>query len=162
MPLSKDELVGLLKTNLYDVVHFACHGKYTDQDPDESEILLRDEKTLRPDDLSDSDIRLKFRESRPLIFMNSCHSGRIGSTLLGIGGWASRFIDLECGAFIGCGWEVQSQSAYDFAVAFYSRLRDNGKLSEAMHDARERIRSDNNSTWLAYCLYGDPRCRLRN
>ncbi len=162
MPSSKSQLLGLLSANLYDVVHFACHGRFLVQDPGESAVQLPDGDILSPGDLSGPGIKSAFSKSRPLVFMNSCHSGRTGSTLIGVGGWASKFIDQECGAFIGCGWEVQSQLACDFAIAFYNRLKNNGTLSEATRDAREKIKSDTNSTWLAYCLYGDPRCRLRN
>lgn len=159
-PGSKDQLLGWLSTKPYDVVHFACHGKFLSEEPGESIILLPDGSTLSPGDLSDPAIQSMFSQSSPLVFMNSCHSGRTGSTLIGVGGWATKFIDQQCGAFIGCGWEVQSQLACDFAITFYDRLKDDGTLSEAIRDARQKIISDTNSTWLAYCLYGDPYCRL--
>lgn len=162
LPASKEQLLGMLSTNQYDIVHFACHGKFLVQDPGESTIQLPDGITLSPDDLTDPGIRRAFSQSRPLIFLNSCHSGRTGSTLIGVGGWAKRFIDQECGAFLGCGWEVQSHLACDFAITFYNRLQDNATLGEAVRVARESIKSDDNSTWLAYCLYGDPRCRPGN
>jgi CHAT domain len=159
-PGSKDQLLGWLSTKPYDVVHFACHGKFLSEEPGESIILLPDGSTLSPGDLSDPAIQSMFSQSSPLVFMNSCHSGRTGSTLIGVGGWATKFIDQLCGAFIGCGWEVQSQLACDFAITFYDRLKDDGTLSEAIRDARQKIISDTNSTWLAYCLYGDPYCSL--
>ena len=160
MPTSRDQLLGLLRTNPYDVVHFACHGSFLDKDPGESAIRLPDGTSLRPWELLGSDA---FSTSRPLVFMNSCHSGRTGPTLVGVSGWARQLIDLGCGAFVGCGWEVESQAASEFAIAFYDRLQS-GKatLCDAMRVAREKIKSDKDSTWLAYCLYGDPRCRLRN
>ncbi len=160
-PTSKDQLLEMLCKNSYDIVHFACHGKFLIKDPGESMIQLPDGTALSPGDLSDPKIQSKFSQRRPLVFMNSCHSGRTGSTLIGVGGWASKFIGKQCGAFIGCGWEVQSQLACDFAIAFYQRLKNDGTLSEAIRDGREQIRSDTNPTFLAYCLYGDPRCRLR-
>jgi hypothetical protein len=161
-PASKDQLLGWLGTKPYDVVHFACHGNFLSMDPGESIIRLPDGNSLSPGDLSGPTIHSMFSQSRPLVFMNSCHSGRTGSTLIGVGGWASKFIDQQCGAFIGCGWEVESQLASDFAIAFYDRLRNNKTLSDAVRIARARIKSDTNPTYLAYCLYGDPRCRRRN
>ena len=163
MPTSRDQLLGLLRKNPYDVVHFACHGKFQAQDPVESPIQLPNGEILSPGDLAGPGIEDAFSDSRPLIFMNSCHSGRTGPALVGIGGWARQLIDQGCGAFVGCGWEVESKEASNFAIAFYDRLQgDDANLGDAMRVAREKIKSDVNSTWLAYCLYGDPRCRLRD
>ncbi len=164
LPATKAELLNLLSTKKYDLIHFACHGQFQEADPGESAILLPDRTLLHPDDLREGNIRDEIKNNRPLIFMNCCHSGRTGSTLVGVAGWTKRLIDWGCGAFIGCSWEVADPLAADFAITFYKRFRDDRKtLGQAVYHARKQIKqqtinegASENSTWLAYCLYGNP------
>lgn len=165
-PQTMDELIESLKTKDYDVIHFACHGAYAAEDPGESAIQLPDGSLLHPDDLRTGSIPAKIAKNRPLIFLNCCHSGRTGNTLVGVAGWAKRLVDWGCGAFIGCGWEVLDPLAADFALAFYRSFKDeNESLGQAIRKARVHIRERSiaagrpqNSTWLAYYLYGNPNC----
>ncbi|MGH9972145.1 MAG: CHAT domain-containing protein [Pyrinomonadaceae bacterium] len=166
-PKTRAELIEFLNTRNYDVIHFACHGQFNTEDPGESAIQLPDTSLLQPDDLRTGNIPQMIRNNRPLIFLNSCHSGRTGSTLVGIAGWARRLVDWGCGAFIGCGWEVADPLAAEFAITFYQNFRDKKKsLGQAVHQARRQIKEQSinegrpqNSTWLAYYLYGNPNCR---
>ena len=165
-PQTMDELIELLKTKDYDVIHFACHGNYESGDPGESVIQLPDGSLLHPDDLRTGNIPAKIGKNRPLFFLNCCHSGRTGNTLVGVAGWAKRFVDWGCGAFIGCGWEVLDPLAAEFAITFYRSFKDENKsLGQAIRQARMHIRERSikegrpqNSTWLAYYLYGNPNC----
>lgn len=161
-PKAKEELLDLLQTNRYDVIHISCHGKFDDDRPEESMVRLPDGKPLTPADLRDGKIEEMIAESHPLIFLNACHSGRAGPTMTGLGGWAKRFIDVECGAFIGCGWEVSDPLAAEFAIAFYDHFRAGEALGQAVRSAREDVSEmhPDNSTWLAYYLYGNPYCRM--
>lgn len=166
LPQTMDELIELLKSRDYDVIHFACHGQYQSEDPGESVVQLPDGSLLQPDDLRSGNIPAKIGKNRPLIFLNCCHSGRTGSTLVGVAGWAKRLVDWGCGAFIGCGWEVSDPLAAEFATTFYRSFKDENKsLGQAIRQARVRIRERSvregrpqNSTWLAYYLYGNPNC----
>ena len=170
LPQTKDELLKFLDTKKYDLIHFACHGEFRQSDPGESAIQLPDHSLLRPDDLRAGNIQNAIRQNRPLIFMNCCHSGRTGSTLVGVAGWTKRFIDWGCGAFIGCSWEVADPLAAEFAITFYKSFRDDHKtLGQAVYHARKQIReqtiqqgASENSTWLAYCLYGNPNCLFKS
>jgi CHAT domain-containing protein len=163
-PSTRRQLFDLLGTQDYGVLHFACHGKFDIDQPGESVVQLPDRTLLQSDDLYNPEIEKRFRTNRPLVFLNACHSGRTGPTLTGLGGWAERFIDMGCGAFIGCGWEVADPLAAEFAIAFYEGFRDGKTLGQAVHSARKQIRRKEdpaNSTWLAYYLYGNPNCRLK-
>jgi hypothetical protein len=163
LPQTKNELTTYLETNDYDVIHFACHGKFATENPGDSVALLPDGYRLTPTDLSTPDIMQKLADNRPLVFLNSCHSGRTGNTLLGIEGWATQFIDLQCGAFIGCGWEVTDKFAAEFATTFYKKFQGGESLGNAVHLARAKVKrlAAENSTWLAYYLYGNPNAELR-
>ena len=161
LPQTRDELISLLRTKDYDLIHFACHGRFDTNQPDESVVVLPDGLPLRPGDLvAEIEIVEKFETNRPLVFLNSCHSGRTGSTILGLEGWAKELIRMNCGAFIGCGWEVDDDLAADFAITFYKTFAKRKTLAKAVKEARETIRQNDkdNSTWAAYYLFGNPNC----
>lgn len=63
--------------------------------------------------------------------------------------------DLRVNAFVGTLWEVNDVLAADFSIAF-ENLQSGQKLAEAFHNARLAIKRNHpdNSTWLAYTLYG--------
>jgi hypothetical protein len=160
LPQTFDELISCLSEKDYDLIHFACHGRFDTKQPDESVVLLPDGSLLRPVDFLNLGIKRKFKKNHPLVFLNSCHSGRTGSTLIGLEGWAKGLIALNCGAFIGCGWEVNDRLAADFAIAFYKAFAGGETIARAVQDARGQIqkKEPKNSTWLAYYLFGNPNC----
>ena len=108
------------------------------------------------------------RRSKPVVFLNACHSGETGFALTRLGGWAQRFVDAGASAFIGSLWEINDELAAKFAVEFYNRLwglagHDPMPLGQAFHEARMVIKETDpaNPTWLAYVLYGDPNGSVR-
>ena len=141
-----------------ELVHFATHGNFSGGDPDSSVIRLADQMELNPRDLRGSFVR-GLRKARPLVFLNACHTAQIGFSLTGLGGWAERMLgDVRANAFIGTLWEVNDELAAEFSGTFYSALWQGSKLGEAFVAARQHVRDlqPDNSTWLAYTLYGDP------
>jgi hypothetical protein len=143
--------------------HFACHGNFSATSPDDSKLKLADDN-LTPSSLSGRRGG-GLRRARPLVFLNACHSGRVGAGLTYLGGWAEAFYTAGVSAFIGSLWEINDALAAQFARAFYDRLwgLDDfaGKaqpLGQAFFEARQVIRDADpaNPTWLAYVLYGDP------
>ena len=71
-------------TQLY---HFACHGNFDVTDPDESKLRLADGFMTASQLIGDRESGL--RRSKPLVFLNACHSGRRGQGLTpdqGLGG----------------------------------------------------------------------------
>jgi CHAT domain-containing protein len=96
--------------------------------------------------------------SRPLVFLNACHTGETGFSLTRMGGWAERFVRAGASAFVGSLWEVNDELAAQFAIQFYSQLLTGQTLGDAFHTARAHIRAldEANPTWLAYTLYADP------
>lgn len=163
-PQTRDELLDLLCQKDYDVLHFACHGRFDTREPDRSVLQLPNGSLFRPKDLllCVNEITARLKANRPLVFLNACHSGRVGPSLTHLEGWAEALIEMGCGAFIGCGWEVADPLAAEFAIRFYEAFRGGKTLGQAVHTARDQIRAEHptNSTWLAYYLYGDPNCIL--
>ena len=142
--------------------HFACHGDFDATRPDESALMLQ------KDAFTPSQIVGPYRQgvaaSRPLVFLNACHTAEAGFSLTRMGGWAERFVRAGASAFIGSLWEVNDALAAQFAIQFYNELLAGQTLGGAFHSARAHIRAkdDANSTWLAYTLYADPNGKVKS
>lgn len=141
------------QTQLY---HFACHGNFDADNADESPLGLRGD-ILAPSDLVGPP-QSGVTRSKPLIFLNACHAGRVGRSIRGMGGWAQRFVQAGASAFVGALWEVNDRLSAQFAIDFYERLWRGEALGEAFYNARQHVRQLDpaNPTWLAYTLYADP------
>jgi hypothetical protein len=149
-------------TQLY---HFACHGNFNTDDPNESRLKLGSD-FLRPSQIVGA-LRAGLLRSKPLVFLNACYSADTGFALTQLGGWAQCFFDAGASAFVGSLWEINDTLAAQFAQEFYNRLWGLGgfkamPLGQAFYEARLCIKQvdEANPTWLAYVLYGDPQGRV--
>jgi hypothetical protein len=141
------------------VVHFACHGRFDQEQPGRSLVMLGDD-SLRPDDVTGR--FLAFGRSRPLVFLNACDTARRGFGLTGLEGWAETFVrTARVGGFIGSTWQTTDALASRFATAFYAGLSRGLSLGEAMRQARLAIKTPGDATYLSYSLYANPRARVR-
>ncbi len=159
---SLDEVLKLAEDGGVELVHFATHGNFSGVNPDESVIRLADQAELFPSDLRGSFVK-GLRAARPLVFLNACHTAQIGFSLTGLGGWAERMLgDVQANAFVGTLWEVNDELAANFSGMFYQALWQGLNLGTAFVAARQHVRQlqPDNSTWLAYTLYGDPNGRV--
>lgn len=153
----RNDVIKRAREGGFELFHFAAHGLFDPQHPDRSPLTMQDGE-LVPEDLRGSQLR-GLRESRPLVFLNACNSGRMNFALRNLGGWAQTMVD-EAGvsAFVGTLWEVNDALALEFARFFYDGLRAGQSLGQAFHEARRQTKEKGaaNPTWLAYTLYGDP------
>jgi CHAT domain len=150
------ELYRFLQDETADVVHFACHGRFGDQDPARSTVIIGDRR-LQPRDIT-AEYR-NFARVQPLVFLNACDSGRLGIGLTGMEGWARAFLSAGTGFFIGSVWKTTDDLACRFAAAFYSRLQAGANVGEAVRGARSDIARPGDATFLSYSLYANPRLR---
>jgi hypothetical protein len=156
VPARYEPLVEALAAGGYDGWHFCGHGAASALDPDTAALPLDDSRRLIARDLA-GDARGCGR-GRPLVFLNTCHLGRGGWALTGIGGWAEQSLAAGAGAFIGASWAIDGNAAAAFASTFYTSFcNDAVPFGKAVRQAREAIRSRGDATWLAYVAYGDPR-----
>lgn len=143
--------------------HFACHGNFDQQVPDNSPLILQDQYFLRPNDLVGR-AQTRLRTDRPLVFLNACRVGQGGLALTGLGGWAATLVGhCRVGALIAPLWSVHDGAARHFAEAFYTACQQSGMtLGEAIRHARIATRNafPDDTTWLAYSLYAHPNARL--
>lgn len=151
------ELMEFLKSGEADVLHFACHGQFKLDKPEQSPVFMAQDEYFRPRDLTGKYLSF-LSKSRPLVFLNACDSGRLGVGLTRLDGWAKVFVgDAGVGFFIGSMWKTTDKLACQFAIAFYERLQAGDSISEAVRLARETIRRSGDATYLSYTLYASPR-----
>jgi hypothetical protein len=161
LPARRRVLVEAFEQGGFDLLHLVGHGAFGGARAADASAVLMKDGDFRVAELS-SRVVGAFRGSSPLIFFNTCHSGRIGFSLTGLGSWGARLVELGCGGFVGTLWPVTDQAAFVFAQAFYELLSQGLPIGEVMLRARHRVRAQfpNDPTWLAYCCFADPWARI--
>jgi CHAT domain-containing protein len=146
----------------FDLLHLAAHGAFSGSTSADASAVLMEDGPFSAVELSPR-IAAALRHSSPLIFFNSCHSGRIGFSLTRLGSWGARLVELGCGGFVGSLWPVSDEAALAFARAFYTAMSAGAPIGEAMLRARAAARElyPNDPTWMAYCCYADPMAKVR-
>jgi hypothetical protein len=142
-----------LNADDYDCWHFVGHSEYNSEKPDYSSMKIDARHTLMPLDLSST----RFSETAPIVFLNSCHTGRTGDAWTDIGGWAKRFLAAGAGAFIGAYWRIKNHHSRYFSEMVYKSLLKGKTIGEAVHRARIFTRDQTGDpTWLAFTVYANP------
>jgi len=153
------EILKLLLTGDFDVVHYAGHGEYDPADPAAAGWVLGLDEVLTARDV------FRARRVPRLVFANACFSGAIHAApafdraelARGTATLAQAFFERGVPNFVGTGWPVDDEQAVAFAVTFYERLVEGAPMRDAMQAARRRVfESAAGSTWGAYQHYGDP------
>ena len=150
----------------FDVLHFACHGTADPARIWESGLLLQGFKRdggIAREELTLAAVRnytnLASEGMKPLIFLNACQTAVGGYSLTGAGGLAQAFVRGGAGLFVGTLWSVEDRAALQFSKTFYATLKDGSTVVQAARKAREAAKEKNESTWLAYSVYGHPYAR---
>lgn len=99
-------------------------------------------------------------DSRPIVVLNCCETGRQGYTLTSIGGLASAFLGAGAGVLVSPLWSVDDVAAAEFSKAFYGALKAGETLAASAQKARAAIKASGDQTWLAYTVYGEPTARI--
>lgn len=153
-----DEVLHELAAHRAGLMHFAAHNVPQFGRPASSSIMLDQPFTQA---LVGRTLEGALAGCRPLVFVNACSSNTPTPTLADTGaeGWATRFLLVGAGAFVGTLWEIRDAAAARFADAFYAGVVAAKPLGTAFRDARAAIRSQGDPTWLAYTLYAHPSAR---
>jgi class 3 adenylate cyclase/tetratricopeptide (TPR) repeat protein len=144
----------------YQMLHYAGHFDYVQDDPSQSGLLFADGKF-------EVGRLLSLAREAPLpalIFTNACQSGRTESWSSGerLYGLANAFLLSGVRHYIGGSIDLFDRSSAVFAEEFYRQLVKNQSVGEALRQARiKSIRryGEENLTWASYVLYGDPSFR---
>ncbi len=170
-----DELKGRLRDGV-DLLHFAGHGLHRESSVEGAESAWRPE--LAGIELADrpflardlvGEVAARLRQERPVVFFNSCESGRLGWALTGLGGWAQSWVE-DCGAsaFLAPFLSVNDTAAHELAAIFYRELREGRTVGNALRTARRELRkprerddaAKDDVAWLAYSLHAHPNLRV--
>jgi formylglycine-generating enzyme required for sulfatase activity len=138
----------------HDGWHFTGHGVHLESAPDLSGFCLESNERLTPVYLSGKGKRMGGKH--PLVFLNACSTGQSGVSLTDMGGWAPELLRAGAGAYIGTLWSINDGPARAFAKAFYTSFLSGEPIAEAVLLARQAIRSEGHSTWLAYTAFAHP------
>jgi len=152
-----------LKKNLrdYDLVHFAGHCEYDEDNPQNTGWVLSDGR------LTTQDILMMGQTlSLPvLIFSNACHSAKIKQDALDSDyqektySLASAFLFSGVRHYIGTIRRVEDAASLAFAKEFYTQLISGRSVGESLRMARLNLVKENGLaclSWTSYLLYGDP------
>ena len=168
-PASRYEVIRLLRSTAYDIVHFCGHGAFEADDPGRRAGWVFADGLLTARQLE-----LVYRPPR-LVVANACHSGRLSRAG---GGPSDRspvdrqllpaLVDelLHQGVrdHIGAAWEVDDEAAITFATTLYDCLLGGdavgATLGEAVLAARRAVAELGEPSWAAYQHYGYPTTRL--
>ncbi|MBN1204684.1 MAG: CHAT domain-containing protein [Myxococcaceae bacterium] len=163
----------LMKTDPYDVLHFAGHCVYDEADRSASGWLFSRGERLTANELRRLD------RIPPFVFSNACESGKTPdrSELRSVElapTFAESFFERGVSNFVCTAWPVDDFAARQFALTLYAGMlglrRQDGQyergpmllMHEAMRAARRAIAttSAGTRTWAAYQHYGSPFLRL--
>jgi class 3 adenylate cyclase/CHAT domain-containing protein/tetratricopeptide (TPR) repeat protein len=149
------------KIRNYDLVHFAGHADYVQEDPGQSGWRLLD-GTMRAEEIK----KMAGAARMPaLIFSNACQSARAGQLVLRetfqkeIFGLANAFILAGVKHYVGTFWDIMDESSRHFSLCFYKQLLSGVTVGHAIRESRRislRKYGDASILWASYVLYGDP------
>lgn len=145
----------------HDIIHYAGHAEYDLKDPYKSGWQTTDGilSTINITNMSGG-APLPF-----LVFSNACQSGQTEPWHLasdnekGVYGLANAFLLSGVQHYIGTFWDIPDKAGLRMAVAFYRNLLNGLSIGQSLKNARVHLikhYGEENPTWMAYMLYGDP------
>lgn len=158
-PASFTQIKTTLLGEARSLIHFICHGESGGVGSQTLRLEGNDSLT------SSALIGIKglgkiIRSRRPVIFLNACEVGRATPSLVGLGGFASAFIELGASAVIAPLWSVDDKIAHKIAEEFYRSVRANPTMPFSQIFATIRAKAYDGAigrdTYAAYCFFGDP------
>jgi hypothetical protein len=157
------EILALLLSGDFDIVHFSGHGDYNPANPKASGWIFGADRILTATDI------FRARKVPRLVFANACFSGVLRESesyppehaARSLASIAEAFLERGVPNYLGTGWPVDDLQAVTMAEAFYPVAFERGRLGDALSTARLKVFNEKiESTWGAYQLYGNPRDTL--
>ncbi|MDQ4074679.1 MAG: CHAT domain-containing protein [Chloroflexota bacterium] len=149
-----------------EIVYFLCHGEY-DKDTNEDYLSLgpRDGQSAHKIyatqtieewkvDPVDGPDTAAWRERRPLVFINGCHTQNLSPGK--VVSFATAFAGLGAGGVLGTEVSVELRIAVEVAESLFHKLAPPNPqpLGEALREVRWELANKGNLLGLAYTLYG--------
>jgi len=156
-----------VKKNLrdYDIVHFAGHCEYSQENPRNSGWVFTDGKFSVHDIIA-----LGSDEPLPsLVFSNACYSAKPSPYRIDTDyqeknySLAQAFLFSGVRHYIGTIRRIEDPTSLVFSKEFYSQLVSGKSVGESIRSARLKLIKESgisNIAWASYLLYGDPNFAL--
>jgi hypothetical protein len=155
------EILALLLSEEFDIVHVAGHGVFDERDPSHSGWVFGRDRILSAREI------FRARRVPRMVFANACFSAVIKERQAmtademnrRLAGLAEAFFERGIQNYIGAGWPVEDIPAVEFASVFYQNALAGETLGDSLAAARNAIKRQG-STWGAYQHYGQVNARL--
>lgn len=153
------EILALLLTGNFDILHYAGHGDYNAKTPEASGWIFGADTVLTAHDI------FRARAVPRMVFANACFSGVLHAgqpfaadeLSRGLATIAQAFFERGVPNYIGTGWPVDDAQALTIASTFYQALLRRASIGSALNVARRAVFDEGlESTWGAYQHYGNP------
>lgn len=165
---SVTNLIDILTSCEFDILHFAGHTSYDDRNPRNSELVLSDGEVATSylcDIMSDPDNPVA---PPRLAFFNSCSSAGAGmpdyrGCQHRLTGMAQEFLQIGVNAYIGTLWPVHDEVASQLSIAFYRNIISADTIGSALRKAKAKIQEEYGEkaiSWASFLLYGEPDTRI--
>ena len=155
------EFVVRVRTQSYDLIHYAGHGYFDYKNPALSGLQFND-GPVYAEELE------RILNSKAFVFLSACEAGR-SETTISTSGFLGEFVEgvatsvMLAGAIgcLGSIWKIGDEIAKDFALVFYRHLLSGETIGEAVRQARIKIKKkEADDFWKSWVLYGNPLQKL--
>ena len=158
---SRPALERAFRSGKYDVIHYAGHAFFDEDDPAASGILCAGKAVLSGRDLAG------LGNLPALVFFNACEAGRVrraGRSARDVPtmrkridrnvGLAEAFLRGGVANYVGTYWPVGDEPAKLFAEQFYRALMKGQSIGEALLAGRRAVWDRKSVDWADYIYYG--------
>jgi hypothetical protein len=154
-----------IKSQSFDIVHFAGHANFNARDPAQSGLCFPGEKMLTARDIDAAQLD----QLPALVVLNACKAGRVrsqapqaaaGEQSTRDASLAEAIISAGIQGFIGNLWDVEDKAAALFSISLYGDLAGGYTLGEAFLSARRKLFDQQLRDWPNYMLYGQADLRI--
>lgn len=120
-------------------------------------------QAITPPQISTYEVEKGLGAQHPMVFLNACQSGATATGLALVSGFPAAFLKAGASAVICPLWTVSDEQAKQVAAIFYQTVFEQPgiTLGEVMQHIHRQWETENQLSFLAYTLYGDPQVQLR-
>ncbi len=158
-PRATERQVKSTSLSSYDIIHFATHGIYDDENPDLSGLILSQGGDDEDGFLLAGEVR-NLDLDGPLVVLSGCRTG-LGKLVAGEGidGLSRAFFEAGASSLVVSLWEVGDRASADFMELFYRRYLEGQGKCRALSGAKRRMIEEGREPleWAPFVLIGDYR-----
>lgn len=161
--VTRSELEKTLSEHHFDIIHYAGHSFYNEENPNKSYLEL-----ANGDAIYASQFSWLFQSGIPsVIFLNACSTARESHSSDyhegQMSGMIRQLMNIGVQSVIGSLWSMHDIISATIATEFYKNLMHGMTLGEALQSSRMIVHNSfkqRNVGWNGFILYGNPMLRL--